>query len=958
MINRKAQLAAVLGVVIGSALPAIGQEAAPPASEAPAPAPSAADAPAPTPPASDTPATQPAGETSAAQPAPAATQTEAPTAENPAPAAGAPAAPAAPPAPAAASPAPAAPQPSPASAPVTPKPAPATTAYPTPVPPAADVSLPEVTITQQKPPVKQIAGPPAANTQVQLAPGPVVGGGAPAPATMTVTGAPVPAGADAGAGAASGGAAAPGVTLSKVPVAVSRVTSDQIETDATRQVQNVLQKQVPGIILSDTAGGGLRTDIQYRGFDASPIGGRSQALAVYQNGVRINEAFGDTVNLDLIPSIAIADMTIIGANPIYGLNAIGGAIGITMKDGFAFQGGTIDAMGGSFGRGQVAMEAGGASGNAAAYAALELMREDGFRDFSDAEVKRFYGDIGLRGSAVELHLSLTAADSLAGVVAASPVEVLAVDWNRTFTSPQETDLEVIMPTLSASVKATDTLSFSGLAYYRNFKSKVIDGNLSEAEPCSFDPTILCITEFEGGPQEEQLEDANGNPIPTPAGALGSIERINADAESYGGSLQAVTSERLFNRPNQLTLGVSYDRGEVRYKTSSEIGEIGPRFVVTGTGIIAVEPEDLAPRDLITENAYWGVYFTNTIDVTDAFALTVGGRYNHATIELTDLTGEFDELNTTNRYQRFNPMVGGAYKFSDMLTMYTSYSEANRAPTAAELGCAEPDNPCLIESFLTDDPPLKQVVSKTVEFGFRGESRGPDAQLFTWSAGLFRTLNKDDILNVAAEETGRGYFLNAGDTLRQGIELAAAYQNRKFSVYGSYAFIDATFASDVVLPAPNTPEGTADCPDLEPGDFDPLDPPQCNFVRDGDQLPGIPRHRFKAGFEYWLTPKWKFGSDLVAASSQFFFGDEANNNRKLAGYTRVDLHTSYQLSDNAQVYGLIKNLFDRRYGLYGTYFDTEGSEDAAEAAGYGELEDPRSISPSQPFAIYGGLRITF
>ena len=96
------------------------------------------------------------------------------------------------------------------------------------------------------------------------------------------------------------------------------------------------------------------------------------------------------------------------------------------------------------------------------------------------------------------------------------------------------------------------------------------------------------------------------------------------------------------------------------------------------------------------------------------------------------------------------------------------------------------------------------------------------------------------------------------------------------------------------------------------------------------------------------------------SDQFFFGDEANNNRKLAGYTRVDLKTSYKLSDNAEAYGLIRNLFDRRYGLYGTFFDTDEANEVSEAAGYGEdfFGDPRSISPVQPFAIYGGFRLTF
>jgi outer membrane receptor protein involved in Fe transport len=887
----------------------------------------------------DTPATPPAAEAPVpTPPTPPATETTPPP----------PAAPAATPPPT--PPASTTGQSTPPAAAPSPAPQPAATSEPEPVAPG--LSLPEVTV-QQRQPVKQIAGPPVAETQIQVAPGPVVGGSA---------GAAVTAAQATGTGGGTGSGS--GVTLSKVPGAVSVVTGDQIIADRTLQVQDTLQKQVPGILLTDTAGGGLRPDIQFRGFDASPIGGRSQAIAVYQNGVRINEAFGDTVNLDLIPAIAISDMTILGANPLYGLNAIGGAIGITMKDGFSFQGGTIDAMGGSFGRGQVAMEAGGNSGTVAAYAALELIRENGFRDFSDADIERFYGDLGFKGSAIEVHLSLTAAQSNAGVVAASPVDVLDVGWNRTFTSPQDTDLEVLMPTLSAKVQATETLSFSGIGYYRKFKSKVIDGNLSEAEACDDPPNLnssLCVEE-EGGPPAI-VENINnvpvllGDVVGDADGVLGSIERINTDSEGFGGSLQAASTAQLFSRPNRFIIGASYDGGRVKYNTSSELGEIGNRFVVTGSGIIVGEPEDLAPRELDTRNDYFGVYFTNTLDVTDQFALTFGGRYNHATIELDDLTGLFPGLDTTNKYQRFNPMVGGTYKFDEQLTLYGSYSEANRAPTAAELGCAEPDNPCLIESFLTDDPPLDQVVSKSFELGVRGQARPGDGQLYTWSAGLFRTLNVDDILNVAAETTGRGYFLNAGNTLRQGVELAAGYQNHAYSVYGSYAFVDATFQNDLILPAANTPNGTFNCDDVPGGGSDD-DEPQCQFVQDGDSLPGIPRHRFKAGFEYWITPQWKFGSDLLAVSDQFFFGDEANNNRKLSGYTRVDLKTSYKLSDNAEAYGLIRNLFDRRYGLYGTFFDTDEAAEAFQAAGYEDPTDPRSISPVQPFAIYGGLRITF
>ena len=38
---------------------------------------------------------------------------------------------------------------------------------------------------------------------------------------------------------------------------------------------------------------------------------RQMAMAVYQNGARINEAFGDTVNWDLIPSTAINSIAVV-----------------------------------------------------------------------------------------------------------------------------------------------------------------------------------------------------------------------------------------------------------------------------------------------------------------------------------------------------------------------------------------------------------------------------------------------------------------------------------------------------------------------------------------------------------------------------------------------------------------------------------------------------------------------
>ncbi len=727
----------------------------------------------------------------------------------------------------------------------------------------------------------------------------------------------------------------------KVPSAVSTVSDSEISREGTGQIQQALQQQVPGIIIADAAGNPMRAEVSFRGFDASPVSGRAQGLAVYQNGVRINEAFGDTVNWDVLPSNAIASLSVVSNNPSFGLNALGGAMSILMKDGFSYQGGELDVMGGSFGRRQVGIQAGGSSGNAGIYVAAEGIKEDGFRDFSDSEVKRFYGDVGLKGSLAEFHFSLTAAKNAFGATAAAPVELLDRSWSNTFTSPQTTDLEVFMPTISGSVKATNTLTFSGVGYYRRYKNRVVDGNVTEVGPCEEDENdgLLCLEEEEDDEEVVTRLD-NGAPIGVGDvnGPLGSIERLGTDSRSWGGALEAQEKSPLLGRPNLFILGASYDHGRSKYRTSSELGTIGDKYVVDGSGIFIGGPDELAPRDLISENTYWGLYFSNALDVTDRLTVTVGGRYNHATIKMEDQTGDFEELNTTNKYDRFNPMAGANFKLLPGISLYGGYSESNRAPTPAELGCAEPEVPCLIESFLTDDPPLEQVVGRTAEIGLRGQGLYNGGR-YTWGAGLFRTLASDDILPII-NETGRVYFVNAGDTLRQGIELSATYETRTWNVYASYAFVDGTLDK---------------C-------SEPDEEGECAFLRSGDRLPGIPRHRFKAGFEYWLTSKWKVGADLVAASNQPFYRNDVAREEDLfvtlAGYTRVDLHTSYDITDNIQVYGLVKNLFNQKYGLYGTYFEAEEVDLVDKALGGPGFEDSRTISPSMPFAAYGGVKVKF
>ncbi|MFA5958644.1 TonB-dependent receptor domain-containing protein [Hyphomicrobium sp.] len=741
------------------------------------------------------------------------------------------------------------------------------------------------------------------------------------------------------------------IPVEKVPGSVYQMNSAALMRGNTGMLQEALQTQVPGLILDDLQGNQFQTSIQFRGFEASPVNGVPQGLAVYQNGVRINESFGDIVNWDFLPSNAINNVAVVVGNPVFGLNALGGAVVIDMKDGFNFQGWDVDTMFGSFGRKQVSTEAGYRSGNWAAYGAFEAINDDGFRDFSEAEVRRGYFDLGVKGDNAEFHFNFTGADNNVGVTAAAPESLLDINRSLTFTSPQTTENTMQMYSVNGKVRATDTLTFSGVTYYRHFNQKHLDGNLFD-DPSDCGDGTLCS----GGDPVSNAK--NGNSIPfDPDAVYGSIDQTSQNADSEGVTLQGEEKAKLFGHNNQFIAGVSYDHGRVAYTAESELGVFQPKFVVDGQGIILTGSTDFNPRSLTTTNDYFGAFFTNTFDITDELALTVGGRYNYARIQIEN-TGspENDDLNATNKYNRFNPSAGLTYKFNPGLNWYGGYSEANRAPTAAELACSDPEKPCLIESFLTADPPLKQVVSHTWETGFRGTIKNWDRTEWNWGVGLFRTLNTDDIFDAASTETGHGYFQNVGKTLRQGVEANISYRSQRLFAYANYTYTDATFDTNAIFPSPNNPlEGNVPCgADGGGGDG----PGNCFLVHKGDRLPGIPAHTFKAGFDYWMTPKWKVGTDLVAASDQIFFGDEANLNSPLAGYAKVNLHTSYDITDHVQIYGLFENLLDKDYSLYGTYYSVEDAEGPAGVANVNLGDNPRTVVPAIPFAAYGGVKVKF
>ncbi len=724
------------------------------------------------------------------------------------------------------------------------------------------------------------------------------------------------------------------IDVARYPGAVWQTGAQDIQTFNDTTVTDTLARQAPGVTVGNVSGNDFQPDVSYRGFDATPVTGTPIGLAVYQNGVRINEAFGDTVNWDLIPENAIDKMTIVAGNPIFGLNALGGALNVTMKNGFTWQGFEADLRGGSFDRAQEELQFGKQVGDWSVYMAGTEINDGGWRTDGASQLTNVYGDVGYRANGFEQHLQITAGSTQFGASVFAPIQELQNNWASVYTVPQSTYNQMAMLQWNGSYAYSTTLSVQGDLYFRGFNQAHVDGNPTSLAPCS---PFLCLN---GAPAHDTLGGLIPDISQNGALDLGEIDRNWTQSRTVGGSGQAVDTDKLYGHDNAFTVGASLDYAWTRFNGDSQVGTFfndnNTSFPVIGYPYLINEPGSfLSPVMVHTTNLYTGLYGLDTFSATDRLTLTGGARLNFAGINLEGANGAL--LNGYSTFFHLNPTIGFTYKITPDINLYAGYAMSNRAPTPLELGCADPNNPCIIDNFLVSDPKLKQVVGNTFELGFKGKNAfGPWGAL-TWSAGLFRTTLTDDILPLQSAVTGYGYYANVGTTLRQGAELSVQWTGDRWTAYANYTYLDAVYLSTFEEPSPFNP--LADANGAIP-------------ITNGAPIAGIPKNTVKVGFDYSVTPNWKVGADMVAASGQVIIGNENGALPQVPGYAVFGLHTSYQVGKQLQIYGLVQNIFDQRFYTGGSLFDTGALPNAAPY-----LTNPTSLGPAKPFAIYGGLKYT-
>ncbi len=791
-----------------------------------------------------------------------------------------------------------------------------------------------------------------------------------------------------------------GQPRNEIAAPVQSAKSRDIEASGALDLSDFMNRRLGSVHVNEMQGNPYQIDVNYRGYTASPLLGTPQGLSVYMDGVRMNQPFGDVVSWDLIPRGAISTLTLMpGSNPLFGLNTLGGALSVQTKNGQNDPGTSLTASAGSHQRRALEFEHGGFNANGLNwYLNANLFGERGWRNDSPSDVRQLFGKLGWQNDATRLSVTLAHADNQLTGNGLQEQNLLARDLASVYTKPDETKNRSSLFNLAASHAPSDSLQLSGNLYFRRIHSTTLNGDINEAalsqalhQPSEDDQTALTAAGFTGFPTAGA--NASNTPFPfwrciaqglqndEPAEKCnGLINRTQTAQVNYGISGQLSGAGVLRGLRNQWMAGAAFDASQIDFSQSTQLGYLNGDRSITGIasfgdgvtgGVVDGAPFDTRVN-LTGRSHTWSVFASDTLSfLNDTLHLTLAGRFNATSVENRDLirtAGDPASLSGDHRFERFNPAFGLTYSPTKSLNMYLGYSESSRAPTAIELGCANPEQPCKLPNAMAGDPPLNQVVTRTLELGLRGTNNA-----LQWNAGVFHAENQDDILFVADNQAGFGYFKNFGKTRRQGLELGLSTQFSAklgtFNVGAQYTRLQATYQSaETVNGSSNSSNSSAaeGAPGLD-GTIN---------IRPGDRIPLVPDQLLKVFADYSPSSNITFGASVIAVSGALARGNENAGHQpdgrfyqgagESAGYAVFNLSGSYRVNKQWQWTAQINNLFDTRYNtaaqLGANGFDANGNFQArpfggSAAAGY-PLQHSTFYAPGAPRAVSVAVKYVF
>lgn len=236
-------------------------------------------------------------------------------------------------------------------------------------------------------------------------------------------------------------------------------------------------------------------------------------------------------------------------------------------------------------------------------------------------------------------------------------------------------------------------------------------------------------------------------------------------------------------------------------------------------------------------------------------------------------------------------LGVNYLYSDTGSIYLSYVNGFRSPSIQDMGAWKGN--------------IKLQSTENYEFGIKDMYKNTYA-----SASVFLINTKDEIyLEKTIDDTFGTNKNFDGEVRRIGTQASLQHYFDKLTLRENITYIQ---------------------PKVTSGKYD------------GKEFAGISRWNINLGATYNFTEKLIGNIDMYYLSSAYAQDDFANKLGKENAYTTVDTNLTYKFNDGLEIYGGIRNLFDREYANAIT----------SSPAGY------KAYYPADGRSYYAGFRYNF
>ncbi|MBR2515466.1 MAG: TonB-dependent receptor [Halomonas sp.] len=298
----------------------------------------------------------------------------------------------------------------------------------------------------------------------------------------------------------------------------------------------------------------------------------------------------------------------------------------------------------------------------------------------------------------------------------------------------------------------------------------------------------------------------------------------------------------------------------------------------------------------------GVFAQGDLALTEQVTLSLGARFDRVELKVDDRYFEDGDQSGERTFNEWSGSAGLSYRYRPQHQVYINTGTAFETPTFTEF--ANPAGGGF-------NPAVEPQKAWNREVGLRGYM-APLAM--DYDLALFSVRVRDEL--VPFDEGGRTFYQNAGDTNRDGLELAVGWQ----------------LADQWRLDSALT---------LARYEFDRFATPSERF--DGNRIPGLPE-------QTWMNQlTWQGVDERFATLETQYVGDlvaDNANETKIDSYWLVNLRVGdgWQLGGDTRLnaYLGVRNLFDETYydnvrlnGTFGRYYE-----------------------PAPGRSVYGGVELSF